>query len=446
MEMIGRNLHLASHALSPGSPPSRKKYSSPTSRSIYRAPQASIRRDKLLDSHKAGSTRRRRREPTTPEVPPPPPPPPLEDVESFNNWMEHTVPGSDELGNSSSDRGVNPLSHKSSSTTPNYYRRTRTLVLPQRAHEDFSETYGEGCDGDESAYTANTFYSTEHFHNYNNNNNNHKRYRSSRSSRYNPHKWYQTGLQFLVLVVLAVLIFDSHSRVRQHKVQLQQYDDERAHILEQMMWIDQAAKKVHKKYAQNNVWNALGDERLAHEEPKELLSEAEGLRDALKRLQLRVQLNARDRIEQQFGEHPVHVKFTLNPDQDLEIALTDDTPHAASILLEQVNQRLWDTVELQKLRHQAVIQVSTNLAATHPVLEFVESSHSCREAGSVVFRQLEAESMELNVVVLRVHLEDDVETRDEDVCIGKVVKGMEYLHTVQDDPMAVPVIQEDVKL
>jgi hypothetical protein len=225
-----------------------------------------------------------------------------------------------------------------------------------------------------------------------------------------------------------------------------QYDEERAHILEQMMWIDHAAKKVHKKYAQNNVWNSLNDDTLADEKPQELLGEAQGLRDALKKLQLRIQLNARERIEQRFGEGQAKVKIALNPDQDIELALTEDTPHAASILLEQMDHHLWDTVELQKIAGEPVLQISTNFPATTPALEFIESSRSCKEKGSVVLRQLEAESMDLNVAVLRVHLEENTPIRDEDVCIGRIVSGFRFLQSVEDDPLAVPVIQEDLKL
>lgn len=205
-----RNMHISANSMSPGSP-QRKKLQPPYQRSIYRAPQASVRRGKAVETHKAGQTRRRRREGNTTEAPPPPalPPPPLE-VESCTIWADN-VP--DDLNLSGSDRY-----HKS---PPQHYRK-RTLVLPQRAHEDFSETYGEGCDGD--SYTANTFYSTDHYYP-----------THPLKHRRNMHKWYQAALQFLVLVVLAVLIYDSHSRVRRHKVQLMQYDEEKVSFSERLL-------------------------------------------------------------------------------------------------------------------------------------------------------------------------------------------------------------------
>lgn len=240
---------------------------------------------------------------------------------------------------------------------------------------------------------------------------------------------YQTIVQVLVLIVFATMIYDSHSRVQKHRVQLAQYDEERAHILEQMMWIDKAAKKVHKKYAQKDIWGSLEDQKLEQESRGELLQDAEGLRDAVRKLQLRVQLNARTRIEDRFGIRNAFIILSLDEEgkEHVQIGLSDDTPHAAAILLEQYDRHLWDKVELQRLGDN-IIQISTDQTTTSPVLEFVESSHSCQEIGSVALRQLEAESMDLNVVVLRVHMAEHVPMGPDDVCIGKVAAGLEHLN------------------
>ncbi|GAX13482.1 hypothetical protein FisN_36Lh033 [Fistulifera solaris] len=240
---------------------------------------------------------------------------------------------------------------------------------------------------------------------------------------------YQTAVQVLILLVFAAMIFDSHSRVQKHRVQLAQYDEERAHILEQMMWIDKAAKKVHRKYAQKDIWESLEDQKLEHESRGALLEDTEGLRDAMKKLQLRVQLNARTRIEDRFGIRNAFINLALDEEgkEHVQIGLTDDTPHAAAILLEQYDRHLWDKVELQRIGDD-VIQISTDQTTTSPILEFIESSHSCHEVGSVVLRQLEADTMDLNVVVLRVHMTEHVPMGGEDVCIGKVTVGLEYLN------------------
>ena len=246
---------------------------------------------------------------------------------------------------------------------------------------------------------------------------------------------YQNIMQLVLMVVFGMMMFDSHHRVQKHKVQLQRYDDERAHILEQMMWIDKAAKKAHKNYAQKELWADINGEELVKGTKGELEEEAQGLRDAIKSLQLRIQLNARDRIEKRFGESPVHVSFSLDKEgsRHLVIGLSDDTPHAASILLDQIDKKMWNSIELQRLE-SGTIQVSTNLPATSPILEFIETSRSCHEIGSVALRQLEAEAMELHVLVLRIHMEEHAPMTADDVCIGKVLSGLDDLKSMGGIP------------
>jgi len=313
-----------------------------------------------------------------------------------------------DLDQSISERNEN--NYWNHSSPAGHYRR-RPLVLRQ-SHEDFSASHND----DNDSYTQNTFYSTDSY--------------APTRKRLSLYRWLNTQsiMQFVVLVFFGMIIYDSHHRSQQHKLQLEQYDDERAHILEQMMWIDKAAKKAHKKYAQKAIWDDINDEKLAGEKKDELVEEAEGLRDAMKKLQLRVQLNARGRVQKRFGQQPMEVSISLDKagEHKLLIALTDDTPHAASIFLEQIENSMWDTVKIQRLE-SGTLQLSTDEAETTPVLEFVESSHSCREAGSVVFRQLEADSMDLTVAVLRVHMSDNIPISELDVCIGKIKQGFEHL-------------------
>ena len=238
-----------------------------------------------------------------------------------------------------------------------------------------------------------------------------------------PHWWsfshpYANVIQCFILLFLAFLVFDSHHRVNKHKTQLQEYDEERAHILEQMMWIDQAAKKVHQKY---NEQGKRPESSIISGNPSD-----ESARAALEKLQLRIQMNARDRLQARFGDKPAEISLKLNSEgEHLIIALSDDTPHAVSILLEQVEHRLWDELRVEKASTYGSVLIASTKAATSPLLEFVEPSRGCHEAGSVAIRQQEED--ELHVIKLRVNLIAHSPMEPGDVCIGRAVSSLSAL-------------------
>jgi hypothetical protein len=235
-------------------------------------------------------------------------------------------------------------------------------------------------------------------------------------------------IQLLVLVLLAVFVYESHHRVESHKARLREYDEERSHLLDQMMWVDKAAKKVHTRYS------SLLQKDPSLESREELLDEAKFLRDELDRLQVRIQLNARDRIHQLFGNKPLHASFKVTSPSPsggatLAIALSDDTPHAIATFLTQVDGKLWDEVLLSTSdRDPGIVQVSSALATSSPLLEFVERSRGCHEAGSVSLRSVV--HAELSSIMLRVHTVDKAPMGDRDVCIGKVMSGLEVVNEV----------------
>jgi hypothetical protein len=230
-------------------------------------------------------------------------------------------------------------------------------------------------------------------------------------------------LQLIIILVLGVFVFDSNHKNNMHKAQLQQYDEERSHILEQMMWIDKAAKKVHKKYT---VSSLLKD--IEAEPEEDLRKDVEGMRDEMQQLQHRIQLNARDRINERFGDKPMQVSLSLDSEgsRHVVVALSDDTPHAAGTWLQQIDKKMWDDVIFETTADS--VQISTRMPNTSPLLEFVEKSRRCREIGSVAVRQLEI--MKLHVLVLRVNLKEDTLMDESDVCIGRVVVGLDELRLI----------------
>jgi hypothetical protein len=233
--------------------------------------------------------------------------------------------------------------------------------------------------------------------------------------------YFSNILQLMIILVLGVIVYDSNHKNSMHKAQLQQYDEERSHILEQMMWIDKAAKKVHKKYTNESL---LKDIEAADSEG-DLRQDVEGLRDEMEQLQHRIQVNARDRINDRFGDKPMQVSLSLDTEgsRHVTVALSDDTPHAAGTWLQQIDKKMWDDVIFETTADS--VQISTRMPNTSPLLEFVEKSRRCRKIGSVAVRQLE--NMELHVLVLRIALKEDTPMEESDVCIGRVVGGLDEL-------------------
>jgi len=231
-------------------------------------------------------------------------------------------------------------------------------------------------------------------------------------------------LQMVTVFVLGWIIYDSNRKVAIHKEQLQQYDEERSHILEQMMWIDKAAKKVHKRYSGAGLPSDL-----EAESKEELTTDVQELRSEMEQLQLRIQLNARDRIHEKFGDNPMQVSLSLDAEgsRHVVIALSEDTPHAAGTWLQQIDKKMWDDVIFESKADY--VQASTRIPNTSPLLEFVEKSKRCRTIGSVALRQLE--NMELHVLVLRINLKEDTPMDESDVCIGNVIGGLDELRTLQ---------------
>lgn len=279
-------------------------------------------------------------------------------------------------------------------------RKLRALHILQ-GNEDYSEHLE-----DESFRTYNSF-----------------ECRSSKEKVASPVKslWTITNLsQLLLIVMLGGFIFDSRRKGKTHKAQLQQYDEERSHLLDQMMWIDKAAKKVHQRYPVQSPID------LDQETKEQLKQEVRDAQDSLQKLQLRVQLNDRQFLHEKFGDKPLQVGLSLDATgtERISIALSDDTPHAVSIFVQQADKNLWSDLRFERLLSGSIDVFSTQ-ATTTPLLEFLERSRGCHERGAVALRQ--EEDRDIMFLVLRINLEDQSPLSNTDVCIGRVVKGLDLL-------------------
>ena len=251
-------------------------------------------------------------------------------------------------------------------------------------------------------------------------------------------------VQAMVGIIFIYILYDTRRRNISHQQQLLLLDEERAHILEQMTWIDNAAKKVHKKYgtasvAGNNallVPSSTIDNTKTHSDGSSNVQlykdENKQLHSKIDILQLRVQQNARTRTSIQFGDEPVQVSLPISEgsviNEHYVIALSDDAPHAVNTFLQQVTIGLWNEIDFQQMQNGRVIQASTRYGDTKPILEFVEQSRGCHTAGSVALHQLESD--DFRVMVLKIHMDASAKVDPDDVCIGNVVKGFELLERI----------------
>ncbi|GKZ00298.1 hypothetical protein MPSEU_000982700 [Mayamaea pseudoterrestris] len=244
--------------------------------------------------------------------------------------------------------------------------------------------------------------------------------------------------QLLALVCLTVMIYDSHHKVKAHRSRLDQYDEERSHILDQMMWMDQAAKKVH---AAAQVTTTTTSDGASSEALEALQLENQRLQQELEHVHVRIQLNARDKIHERFDDKPIVVTLQLtldapqvdaheNAQKEIPIVLdlSDDTPHAVNVLLQQIDNHQWDQMLFETIQPN-VVRVSSQTATSSPLLEFVEDSKSCNKAGSVALQSAVVDSI-IHVLYLRIYLADDAVISKNEVCIGRVAKGLDYLHLV----------------
>lgn len=305
-----------------------------------------------------------------------------------------------------------------------------------------------------------------------------------------------------VLIALAGLTYYSHRRVEAHKLQLRQFDEERTHILEQMMWIEkkksraqasvtsptaqrldstlasvkdltQQLQQEQEQLEDGNSSNGGGDDK-SNDSNLDVPSLMAGplnrqnsgvaiLRNQMEKMQLRIQLNDRNHLLERFKNKPIQITLGVQsaseadngdavavgrygnennngtaqqhddvaknidvPQHNLVIALSEDTPHATSVFLQQVEHDLWNDVYMKRLEEAPnVIEATTILQHTTPVLSFVEASIGCHEKGSVAIHQIDRNDQ--LALVVRIRLSEDTPTDHDEVCIGKVLHGMNYL-------------------
>lgn len=247
---------------------------------------------------------------------------------------------------------------------------------------------------------------------------------------------YRPIFQIFLFSSLVYLVWDARQKLSDHRAQLRHLEEERDHILHQMSWIDNEAKKAHEHYSAPKL-DGGGAFVTTNQVPG-----PGPVREELDRVQLRIQQNARDQISEMFGEKamllslPVHLEDgDTKIDSKLSIVLSGDAPHAVSTFAQQVRAKhsVWENLSIQRLISAdecsvVAIQAKTMDSNVVPVLEFVEMTRGCHEAGAVSLHPLESPGEESQRLMLKVRLTSSTARQNSgDVCIGRIVEGLEDL-------------------
>lgn len=248
---------------------------------------------------------------------------------------------------------------------------------------------------------------------------------------------YRPIFQFLLFSCLIFLVWDARVKLSDHKAQLRHLEEEREHILHQMTWIDSEAKKAHEHYSSPKLV-VTGHEHMASKASKQL-----GSRE-LDRIQLRIQQNARDFITERFGDGAMVVSLPLPSyssyegdvkSQLLSIALSGDAPHAVSTFTQQIQAEssAWSDLLVRRLVSNSecsIVSIEARSPDTNilPVLEFIEKTRGCHEAGSVSLHPIESTNEESQRLMLKIRLTASSSRNNAgDICIGRVVEGLDEL-------------------
>lgn len=299
-------------------------------------------------------------------------------------------------------------------------------------------------------------------------------------------------VQIILVIPLCLYVFDAHAQKKHARQQLQQYNEEHEHILNQMMWMDQAAKKLqanndnlhHKrtarhdangdiKYYQDNEYldsnenpnvnpldlvlaNNQRNGRRSRDDPNNFFesyyadnSATEDLRDSVHKLrgqmrdmQYRIQQNSKARITEKYGEGKIRVYIHPEPEDPVlaaaaagpvgspqemtqEIAMElfiEDTPHAVSIFLYQIERGHWNRVQMN-WKSETTILSKPGSAVTSAMGDWMQTSRlefleqfpikHC-EVALVQQGQMGVLSLQINLV--EVPFQDQ-----EEVCIGRLL-------------------------
>jgi hypothetical protein len=241
-----------------------------------------------------------------------------------------------------------------------------------------------------------------------------------------------------VVIPLCLYVFDAHAQKRSAKQQLQQYNEEHEHILNQMMWMDQAAKKMKAAHGakQGEVLESYYAEDGATGELRESVHK---LRGQMRDMQYRIQQNSKARITEKYGEGPVRVYVHPEIEEDplaaesdpvpeemtTEIAIelfVEDTPHAVSTWMYQIERGHWNRVQMN-WRGETSILSKPGSSVTSAMGDWAQTSRlEFLEKFPVKHCEVVlVQEGQMGVLSLKINLVEVPFFEQEEVCIGRLI-------------------------
>jgi len=255
-------------------------------------------------------------------------------------------------------------------------------------------------------------------------------------------------VQCVVVLIIFGLVWDSHRKVEQATEQLLRYQKEESHLILQMDRVETRAKDLRshiksikeeeaKAAEANSVEPALKTLRLK-QELAHLEQEDKMIADQLKTLQKRIQKSARESIVKMYGEGTLRVDLQLNFNDGkpavVSLELSDETPHANWVWLQQIIRHDWDSALFRWRLAHVILATPARLSSQNYKLEFIEKNEELNhEKYSIGLTQREDGGINFYINLL-----DNGPYHEGDVCIGKVVGGLGALKKL----LSVPVHQE----
>jgi len=276
-------------------------------------------------------------------------------------------------------------------------------------------------------------------------------------------------VQICVFLVVAYLLFDSHSKSNLIAIQLKEYKDQESILFLHLHRIQEHSLQLHEsmeRFSQEGVENASdqnnnasesrslsdGDVKsnnqpqqqpkkamfrgaglnmdLIHKQTQQLLQMEEEINHEVRSLQARVQQSAVRSIVREYGEGPVQIVLELQLDGEttrsqIAILLWHDTPHAAWTWLEQINRGLWHGASFH-MDNTRILSANPLHPDTETHLDFVEKSSQTHEAFTVGL----SDNPSTGGLEMFINLDDNTDFSRYNVCVGKVFDGFGVLNRI----------------
>ena len=246
----------------------------------------------------------------------------------------------------------------------------------------------------------------------------------------------QQLFQISVVVILFCMMLSTNQRVHEASLRLELYQDEDDLLIRRMSEIEEEARELGDKLRRlrEDQYNLLEpsmklqdisrDKAAVQKEVYQWKAQADEMDREVSDLERFLQMGARQQLQDRYGTGALRVSMNLdfqdeNPGQ-LVMEMFEDTPHAAWVWLQQINNGDWSDVEF--MWHPSHILATGASQAKAANLEFSEQTVANHQAWTVGLT-----SPEEGEYHLYINLKDNANMQEDDACLGTIVAGFDAL-------------------